>query len=162
MPVVSNTSPLSNLAIIGQLEQVRKQLGEILIPPAVRAELSKIPHNAAHLALEHALGEGWIRMRALTGHVPPDLAAVLDSGEAEVLALATEAKASLVLLDEAAARHKALNKGFAITGALGILRRAKQLGRITSLKEQIARLRTDARFFIHPALERALLISVGE
>jgi len=45
MLVVSNTSPLSNLAIIGRLELVREQLGMVVIPPAVQVELSLNPNN---------------------------------------------------------------------------------------------------------------------
>lgn len=44
MPVVSNTSPVLNLAIIQQLDLLRQQFGEVLIPPAVLAEL-KIDSN---------------------------------------------------------------------------------------------------------------------
>jgi len=39
MPAVSNTSPLLNLAIIDQLDLVRDQFGEVLIPEAVLKEL---------------------------------------------------------------------------------------------------------------------------
>jgi predicted nucleic acid-binding protein len=39
MPVVSNTSPVLNLAIIGQLSLLREQFGEIWIPAAVWEEL---------------------------------------------------------------------------------------------------------------------------
>jgi hypothetical protein len=39
MPVVSNTSPLLNLAIIRRLDLLRQQFEEIIIPPAVLAEL---------------------------------------------------------------------------------------------------------------------------
>ena len=98
----------------------------------------------------------------LTVTLTGKLAASLDLGEAEALALAGETKAALVLLDESAAREMARQLGFNFTGALGVLRRAKQTGRIDSLKVQINRLRTEARFFIKPALEKALLISVGE
>ena len=55
MRVVSNTSPLSNLAIIGHLGLVREQLGTLLIPPAVRAELLRNPHAEARLAVEAAM-----------------------------------------------------------------------------------------------------------
>jgi predicted nucleic acid-binding protein len=68
----------------------------------------------------------------------------------------------LVLLDESAARSKAAEHGLPFTGVLGILRRARQAKRISSLSAEIQRLRTEARFFISPALERTLLISVGE
>lgn len=162
MLVVSNTSPLSNLAIIGQLALVREQLGKVIIPPAARAELGRNPHPAARAALEAALHDGWISVSPLTGVLPEKLAAALDLGEAEALALAGESKASLVLLDESAARELARQLGFNFTGALGVLRRAKQTGRIDSLKVQINRLQVEARFFIKPALEKALLISVGE
>ena len=162
MLVVSNTSPLSNLAIIGRLELVREQLGNVVIPPAVRAELGRNPHPAARAALEAAIQEGWISVRPLAGALPGNLAASLDLGEAEALALAGESKAALVLLDESAAREMARQLGFNFTGALGVLCRAKQTGRIASLKVQINRLRAEARFFINPALEKALLISVGE
>ncbi len=162
MLVVSNTSPLSNLAIIGRLELAREQLGNMVIPPAVRAELGRNPHPTARAALEAAIHEGWISVVPLTGTLPDKLADSLDLGEAEALALAGEIKASLVLLDESAAREMARQLGFNFTGALGVLRRAKQTGRIDSLKVQINRLRVEARFFINPALEKALLISVGE
>ena len=71
MLVVSNTSPLSNLAIIGHLELIREQLGGVVIPPAVQAELSMNPKSNARAALEAALREGWIRVMALAGPVPP-------------------------------------------------------------------------------------------
>lgn len=35
MPVVSNTSPLIGLSIIGQLHLLQEQFGEIIIPAAV-------------------------------------------------------------------------------------------------------------------------------
>jgi len=39
MAVVSNTSPILNLAIIGRLDLLRRQFHEALIPPAVVSEL---------------------------------------------------------------------------------------------------------------------------
>jgi hypothetical protein len=36
------------------------------------------------------------------------------------------------------------------------------MNRISSLKAEILRLRTEAHFFISPALEKRLLLSVGE
>jgi uncharacterized protein len=39
MPVVSNTSPILNLAIINQLVLLHQQFGEILVPNAVLDEL---------------------------------------------------------------------------------------------------------------------------
>jgi hypothetical protein len=86
----------------------------------------------------------------------------LDLGEAEALALALETKAAMVLLDESAARLQARQLGLTHTGVLGVLRQARRMNHISSLKAEILRLRTNARFFISPALEKRLLISVGE
>jgi len=162
MPVVSNTSPLSNLAIIDRLEILRGQLGQITIPPAVQLELDRLSHPAARARLAAALQEGWVRVIPLIAAVPSALAAALDPGEAEALALATQVQASLVLLDETAARIKATQLGIPHTGVLGLLRRAKQAGQIKSLASEIRNLRVDARFFVSPVLEKRLLLSVGE
>ena len=162
MPVVSNTSPISNLAIIGHLDLIREQLGSIIIPPGVRSELQRHPAGAARTAIEKAITDGWLCVKPIAGKVPGELAENLDLGEAEALTLAIELKASLVLLDESSARQHAGSLGLSFTGVLGILRHAKQTGRIASLSDPIARLRKQARFFIGPALEKALLTSVGE
>ena len=162
MPVVSNTSPISNLAIIGHLDLIREQLGSIIIPPGVRSELQRHPDGAARTAIEKAITDGWLCVKPIAGKVPGELAENLDLGEAEALTLAIELKASLVLLDESSARQHAGSLGLSFTGVLGILRHAKQTGRIASLSDPIARLRKQARFFIGPALEKALLTSVGE
>jgi len=127
MAVVSNTSPLSNLAIIDRLEILRGQFGQIAIPPAVQLELDRLSHPAARARLAAALQDGWVRVTPLT-----------------------------------AARLKASQLGIPHTGVLGVLRRAKQAGQITSLAAEIRKLRADARFFISPALEKRLLAAAGE
>jgi len=162
MLAVSNTSPLSNLAVIGRLDLLREQLGSVIIPPGVRTELSHHPHSGARNALEQAIEDRWLTVVALSAAVSADLASALDWGEAEALALALEIKADIVILDESAARLKARQMGIAHTGVLGVLRQARQTNRIASLKVEILRLRTEARFFINPVLEKRLLISVGE
>jgi uncharacterized protein len=47
MPAVSNTSPILNLAIIRQLDLLRRQFGEVLIPLAVLVEL-KVDSSSRH------------------------------------------------------------------------------------------------------------------
>jgi predicted nucleic acid-binding protein len=127
MVVVSNTSPLSNLAIIGRLEMVREQLGTVMIPLAVDVELGRNPNRNARAEVESAIAENWICVTALKGAVPEELLADLDIGEAEALALAVQINASLILLDDSAARAKAVQLAIPFTGALGILRNARRL-----------------------------------
>ena len=162
MPVVSNTSPLCNLAIIDRLEILRRQFGVLALPSAVQLELDRLSHPAARARLTAAFRDGWLRVTPLDIAIPSALAATLDPGETEALALALQMNDSLVLLDETAARLQATRMGLAHTGVLGLLRGAKISGEITSLADEIRKLRAEARFFVSPALEKKLLASVGE
>jgi uncharacterized protein len=113
------------------------------------------------LAIESAFAEGWLRLVPLDTSVSEDLMD-LDIGEAEALSLSVQTSASLVLLDDSAARARAAQLGIPFTGVLGILRQARRTERISSLKEAIEQLRSKAHFFVSGPLEKALLISVGE
>ena len=42
MIVVSDTSPITNLMAIGELEMLRQLFGEIIVPPEVYAELRRV------------------------------------------------------------------------------------------------------------------------
>ena len=59
MPVVSNTSPVLNLAIIGQLSLLHEQFGEIWIPSAVLGELRVEEDLPGCQAVRRALGAEW-------------------------------------------------------------------------------------------------------
>ena len=72
-----------------------------------------------------------------------DLLADLDRGEAEVIALAQELSADLVIIDERLARRHARRLGLTLTGTLGVLLKAKQLGYVKSVAPLIDRLRQD-------------------
>lgn len=52
--------------------------------------------------------------------------------------------------------------GLSLTGVLGILLRARKTGRITKVAPEINALKTNARFFVAPALEAEILKSAGE
>lgn len=163
MRVVSNTSPLLNLAIIGELERVREQLGYVLIPPAVLDEFRLETDRPGTGPLRQALVEGWLHVEEVANRPFVDvLRRALDAGEAEALALAVEHGASRVLLDEQEARRVARTLGLPMTGALGILLNAYRAERLPSLRTAMRRLREEAGFWIAPALEAQLLAKIGE
>lgn len=64
----------------------------------------------------------------------------LDQGEAEVLVLAEEQNARLVIIDERKARRYAKRLGFPLTGTLGVLLLAKEKGIIPALAPLIEEL----------------------
>ncbi len=76
--------------------------------------------------------------------------------------MATELKADIVLIDEQEGRQLASRTGLAVTGALGILLRAKRDGQITAIKSEIDLLRSRANFFVTASLEAKVLSSAGE
>ena len=101
MPVVSNTSPLLNLAIIDQLDLLRQQFGEILIPKAVLEELRVEEMLPGSDHLREALVAGWLQVREVNN---PSLVQLLqrdlDRGESEAIALALLLDADWIILDE--------------------------------------------------------------
>ena len=106
MVAVSNTSPLSNLAIIGRLDLLHFQFDAVWIPNAVRTELQHIPNPLALASLDQAFRSGWLRHR-MVGHTQfaAALANDLDVGEAEAIALASELRADVLLIDEKKGRE---------------------------------------------------------
>ena len=162
--VVSNTSPLTNLAAIGRLDLVRAQLQEVLVPNAVWAEMSALPHEDGRRALMIARESGWLRVVSVSDNaLPASLRLIgLDAGETEAIALAHEYSASLLLMDERKGRLAARRIGITVTGALGILAAAYKSGSIPSAKAEISRLKSDAGFFVSPEVEEHTLRIAGE
>lgn len=160
MPVVSNTSPLLNLAIIGQLPLLREQFGEVWIPVGVLEELRVEESLPGSAAVREALEKGWLRVeevreQALARVLQRDL----DRGEAEAIALAVQMQAEWTLLDEREGRRAAKSLGLKVVGVLGILLRARREGRLSSLRIAMEELRQRAGFRIRADLFSQLLHS---
>lgn len=165
MKVVSDASPIANLAAIGRLNLLRKQFGSLLIPDAVAAELGAFSNTVASDAIRTALTDGWIAVQSVTVTARPLvdlLSRELDPGEAEAIALAQDSSADLVLIDEADGRDVATRLGLAVRGVLGVLLTGKRDGALERLAPEIFRLRKDAHFFIAAPLEAKLLAAAGE
>jgi len=158
MPLVSNTSPILNLAIVDQLELLRRQFGEILIPNAVLDELKVDEERPGSQAICEAIASGWIQVQEASNEpLVQLLKQTLDRGEAEAIALAIELKADWTLLDEREGRKVAKSLGLNVTGILGILLRAKQLDELESLQPVIDELINKAGFRIAPELLAQIL-----
>jgi predicted nucleic acid-binding protein len=116
--VVSNTSPLTNLAVIGRLGLVRHQLSRVAVPEAVWWEMLALPHEAGRTALLAAHEGGWLTVEPVTATALATSLrlAGLDAGESEAIALAVETSASLLLIDEKKGRGAARRLGLPVTG----------------------------------------------
>jgi predicted nucleic acid-binding protein len=161
MIVVSDTSPLTSLAAIGQFDLLRKLFGEIKIAHGVWDELN---HGGRRHPGSHEVEKAsWVTSQAVSDHaLVMALRRDLDKGEAETLALAIELKADLVLLDEQEGRHAAVRLGLRPLGVLGILLQAKKLGAIAEIRSLLDALREQAGFFLGEGLYRQMLQQAGE
>src|SRR3954447_23558552 len=92
--VVVNATPVIALALLNQLALLQQLYQEVVIPPAVRAEvLAGGPSGIGVVDLQNAY---WIQTTSLSDPQRADLLSDLDRGEAEVIALAQELQAELV------------------------------------------------------------------
>jgi predicted nucleic acid-binding protein len=159
--VVSNTSPITNLAAIGQISILRQMYGTLYIPEAVYRELREGEHRGDHPPfLETA---DWIQVRPVPSEALQSLAPYrLDRGEAEAIALAHHMQADLLLMDERIGRRCARERNLRVVGVLGTLVAAKQRGIIAAVRPLLEQLRHQAGFYVSDQLLAEVLQHAGE
>jgi hypothetical protein len=137
--VVVNATPIISLALIDQLDLLRQLYDEIIIPNAIYDEV--LAGGSSGIGIIELERSDWIRVVALKDPSRAELLLFeLDRGEAEVIALAQEKNADLVIVDERLARSHARRLGLTLTGTLGVLLRAKQNQLIPEVKPLIMEL----------------------
>lgn len=161
--VVCDTSPLIHLARIEQFALLQVLYEQLLIPPSVWTEVVDEGRGRAGVdEVRDTRRTGWIEVHAAENEpLTRLLNEELDAGEAEAIALAIDADADLVLLDETQARRVATSMGLSVTGTLGVLIRAKTEGKITTLRPVLRRLRQES-FWISDHLYAQVLEAVNE
>jgi predicted nucleic acid-binding protein len=152
MSVVSNTSPIRHLVLLGHPEMIGRLFGSVVVPKAVERELLDpgVPLLVRQWMSQHPV---WLRVQAIEGPADDELARWLDSGEAEAIQLAQQMNADLIILDERRGREAAGARGLTVIGVLGILREAYRQRWINDPLAQLRRLRTQG-FRISRSLAR--------
>jgi predicted nucleic acid-binding protein len=135
MIVISDTTPINYLVLIGQIELLPKLFGRVVIPPAVLAELRQ-PGSPKEVQTWISSIPAWLEVRA---PVSIDPTIHLGRGETEAISLARELHATEVLIDDMQARKAALARGLRVAGTLLVLDRAGRRGWV-NLPEAIQRL----------------------
>ena len=126
--VVVNSTPLIALCKVNRLSLLRELYGEITIPEAVFHEVTLKNDAVKKQIIENGV---WIHIQAISDNSDKRMyKAKLHDGEVEVMILAQEIKADLVLIDDNAARKTAIYLGIPLSGTIGILLRAKERGLI--------------------------------
>ena len=138
--VVSDTSVLCYLALIGRLDLLEALFTRVIIPEAV---LHECLHPGAPEALRNAITPApppFLIVEKVDQAMPET--AVLDAGESDAITLAWRHRAdSLLLLDEKRGRAIAAGLGLRVRGILGIVTEAHRRS-LLDFDEGIAQLRT--------------------
>ncbi len=128
MIVISDTTPLHYLLLIGQEELLFRMFGKVIVPSAVYRELQR--DRTPHLVrMWVANPPGWFEVREVTGDPGPATGS-LGQGEWEAIALAQELKAELLLIDDREGRREARRRLLPVTGTLGVLDKGAERGLI--------------------------------
>ena len=129
MIVVTDSTVLIGLAKLGKLTLLKEIFSKVSIPEEVFKEVAERGKDKPGSKLIRE--SSWIVTKAVKDKTQVSfLMGSLDRGEAEVLGLARELEADLILLDEEKARKSAVIAGFNVMGLLGILNLAKNIGLI--------------------------------
>ena len=161
MIVVSNTSPIINLAMINQLDLLEQLYGTVIIPPAVYDEI--VTGGAGQPGADVVQALDGFEVRPVSSQpMVTHLAASLDLGEAEAIVLAVELGVHLLLIDERQARIVAKRLGVSHIGLLAVLVQAKHAGLIPAVGPLVERLRSEAGFWVSQQVYHHLLQIAGE
>ena len=152
MLIVSDTTPISELAKVAHLDLLPKLFGKVVIPQGVFNELQIGQHPAAKIVQNLS----WLEVVTVDNQqVVEELqkSFKLHLGESEAIALAEEIRASELLIDEKAARKVAMARKLPLIGTVGILLLAKRRGLLDSVKDvldemQVQGMRISERLYV--------------
>ena len=160
MIVVSDTSCISNLLLIGQIDLLQKIYSEIFIPLTVYNEILMLEKSGKDLS--YFKSRDWIIIeKNFTRNIsllPPKN---IDAGEAEAIDLAIYLKADRLLIDERKGSVLAKELGIITIGLLGVLKIAKENHLILSVQKLLDQL-IENNFWLSNELYNTVLKSVNE
>ncbi|MDQ3801279.1 MAG: DUF3368 domain-containing protein [Acidobacteriota bacterium] len=151
MIVVSDTSPINYLVLLGEIELLPKLFNEVIIPRAVWDELRTegTPEEVRNWIDSNPQ---WLKIQNAK---IIDQTIALGAGEREAISLAEELNADLVLIDDRKARKTAIQRGLKVSGTISILESASKRG-LVDLSEAFEKLE-QTNFRIVPDLLREIL-----
>lgn len=147
MIIISDTSPLSALAEIGELELLPRLYGQVFIPESVRREAGH-PHAPGGLASQLNNAGAWLTVTPDPVPLLPETGA-LDPGEAAAISLAWQHRPHVLLIvDDKEGRKLCDALGLPKTGTAGLLLAAARAG-FVDFETVLQRLQATS-FRLHP------------
>jgi predicted nucleic acid-binding protein len=153
MAVVSNTSPLNYLILIGHAEILSTLYETVAIPHAVMDELTaaSTPPSVREWALNQP---AWLNVQRPVDRVDSELEQI-QIGERQAILLAKEIRPDFIILDDRKARRLAERRGLSVIGTLGVLTTAAEQG-LMSFSEALEELKR-TNFRVSPGLLESLV-----
>lgn len=140
MKVIANSSPLIALGRVKQLEIFKSLFKKIFIPPAVYQEAVVEANNSIQKqAILQAIEQGFIEV--MTPASTLSFARKLHAGEKEVITLALDIQADLLIIDDKKARNEAKEFGFEVRYTSAVIKGAEKRGFIKSYSSVAKELR---------------------
>jgi uncharacterized protein len=136
-PAVSDSACLISLSRIERLNLLPQLFGAVLILPAVAQETNI---QADWLQVQAPQNKSLLRL----------LYSVVDAGEAEAIALASETE-HLLIIDDRKGRLWAQRLGVSVIGTIGVIVRAKREGYLESVRAVLEELQAIG-FYLTPRL----------
>ena len=160
MTVISDASPLVNLARIGALHLLPELYDTVTLPKAVWTEV--VTEGEGQPGAHAVRTATWIERQSVENqNLVRALRQDLDPGEAEAIALAVETESALLLMDERHGRETASHFDVPHLGLIGVLIDAKENRHIEAIQPHLDALQ-QAGFWISDQLYRRVLRDEGE
>lgn len=158
MIVVSDTTPLSELAKVGQLDLLRDIFGQVIIRQEVYTEVT----TGTHPAVRKVPLASWIEVRSVSDSqkiLVLQASTDLDLGECAAIILAEEMGVDQLLLDDLNARRVAQSRNLPVIGTVGTLLLAKDEGLIPNVKDILDQLISQGARISQRLYQEALAIA---
>ena len=160
MVIISDTTVISNLAQINELDLLKTLYSEVIIPKSVRAELQTLMDGDT--ISEEVLIPKWLIIKApINTSKVGELLNTLDLGESEAIALSIELKADYLLIDEKQGRLVAVENNIKVIGTLGILLEAKNQKLINSVKDKMDQLKAIGFWISNSIYQKVIELEKG-
>ncbi|WFA10189.1 DUF3368 domain-containing protein [Tissierella sp. Yu-01] len=156
--VIVNSTPLIALYNIGKLDLLKEVYGKVIIPYAVYEEV--ILESKLKDSNDFIQESGFINiMKIINEEAKRLFVTSLHKGEVEVMILAKEIGADLCVIDDLLARSYAKYHNLNITGTIGVLLKAKELGIVTKIRPIMDELISSGIYIDSKLYNRVLEIS---
>ncbi len=147
--IISDTSCLIILSIIGELDLLRRLYKTVTITQDILLEYGEIVPD-------------WIEVQQVKDSYSQQLLEMqINKGEASAIALALSSGKHILILDDCKARKVAERLGLTVTGTLGVIIKAKNTGIVSSIKPYLFKIK-GTNFRISEELEQIALKEANE